>query len=526
MTSLEERIRRLEALRALDAATDEILEQCTRERLSLAPAVARVFAVLVDHTGAKDAALCTYDENLEQRTLHTADDAKVALPERPVTATWLHVDGGTRVQRPLEIVDEPFGWAAVWFDRKLDDEEATHALELLGTWCERLDNHLAAIAVARHKHRIGLDTSAAIREPVLDDGINRALKVLRDNVSFDDMLLVFRHQDDLDGISLHYKIVQGGQLTHDSSLLKDIEVDEFIRTHATDMIRGEARVLLDRFGISKFREEVMFTGVRDPRVIGRLVLTNTKGEFNTFERDLVERFANDLRNRIVDFNREWKQLSMCFPPGIVRRLVVEEDYRRRFLSPVERHVAVMFGDISGFTSLSEQVLRSPELIGRLVDTWAEEVVKIIWESEGVFDKMVGDCVIGLWGPPFFEREPVDLCRRAASAAAAIRAYTRTLASDPDFDQLRTAGVSTGVATGLNFCPLFVGYFGPNDNYTGFSSGMNNTARLQGLAERDEILCTESFVDAYRDGDAFGPVRQATVKNVQVPLVYRPLLETG
>ena len=84
------------------------------------------------------------------------------------------------------------------------------------------------------------------------------------------------------------------------------------------------------------------------------------------------------------------------------------------------------------------------------------------------------------------------------------------------------GVAIGVATGLNFCPLFVGLFGPNEAYTGFSSGMNNTARLQGVATRDEILCMDTFVSTLGSDEGFGPEQQAQVKNVADPLRYRKL----
>ena len=80
----------------------------------------------------------------------------------------------------------------------------------------------------------------------------------------------------------------------------------------------------------------------------------------------------------------------------------------------------------------------------------------------------------------------------------------------------------GVATGIHYAPICVGLFGPDEDYTGFSSGMNNTARLQGVAERDEILCMDAFVEAHGDAEAFGEERQAAVKNVAAPLRFRPL----
>ena len=51
---------------------------------------------------------------------------------------------------------------------------------------------------------------------------------------------------------------------------------------------------------------------------------------------------------------------------------------------------MLFADIAGFTRLSEQVLVRPEAIGRFVDLWSEAAVEAIWDTSGVFDKMVGE----------------------------------------------------------------------------------------------------------------------------------------
>ena len=118
--------------------------------------------------------------------------------------------------------------------------------------------------------------------------------------------------------------------------------------------------------------------------------------------------------------------------------------------------------------------------------------------------------------------PAESCERALEAATAIRRFTRELAaSSPGLEH---AEESVGVAIGLNYCPLLVGFFGPNDNYTGFSSGMNNAARLQGLALRDEILCMESFAAAVNDSRRFGELKATSVKNVAEPIRYRALLD--
>ena len=518
----------LEALRALNAETDAAIETALRDRLPLEQTLMRVAPLLIARTGARCAWIRTYDENLELRDFCFGVDAvpseAVDVVHAAVTSsTYRAVEGDrTVVGQRVDVAGESFGAAALWFEAALDEHACDVASDLLDTWCEELDNYLAAIAQARQKLQILRATSDALKEPVLDDGIRKAIAVLQRSVPFEDMLLVFRQEDDLGGASLNYKIIEGGVLTHDSRTPADRDVDEFIRTDATEMIRGRSRGLLDRFGISTFREEVLITGVRDERVLGRVVVTSARGEFNTFDRDLLERFADALRQRVVDFNREWKHLSLCFPADTVRRLLHEDGYVERFLVPREHDVAILYCDISGFTRISEQVLGEPAQIGALVNTWSARVVDIIWETGGVFDKMVGDCVIALWGPPFNELSPADACQRAVDAAQRIRDYTKTLNDGVELPGLANMELPIGVATGLNYCPLFVGLFGPNQAFTGFSSGMNNTARLQGVATRDQILCMDAFVTALGSPDAFGPEQRAQVKNVVEPLRYREL----
>ena len=508
---LERRVAELEAEKVLGAACDAVLEEAVNARLPLAQTIQKMFGLLVKELKAKSAFVRTYDETLQQADF-TFEGARFPT------------DSPAVIRHPLDVAGEAFGEAAVAIGVPLDAYERARAEVLLEVWCESLDNYLASIAEARKKHRIALATSDALRVPVLDGGIKKAIEVLAENVAFEDMLLVFRQEDDQRGVSLHYKIIQGGKLTHDSALPRDIEIDTFIRDYATTMISKESRALVERFGLDRYREEVLINGVRDERVVGRVIVTSKHGQFNTFERDLIALFADYLRQRVVDFNREWKHLSLCFPPKTVDRLLSSEDYQTKYLMPVEREVAVLYCDISGFTRISEQVLRAPELIGTLVDTWSERTVELVWENGGVFDKMVGDCVIGLWGPPFFEEDAATLCRHAAEAAIQIRDYTRTLNDGRVLPQLKDLDPRVGVATGLNFCPMFVGKFGPNENYTGFSSGMNNAARLQGVATCDEILCMDTFVAACRDPKRFGEECQAKVKNVADPLRYRPLLK--
>lgn len=529
--SLQDLRARLDALEArvrLNDAADEALELALRDRLPLESALRSLLPLLCTHTGARYGWVRTYDEELKLREFRFGGDRMPLDMSRVSDRTdrgdhfALKVEEMLVVAQPLDVAGENFGSAAIVYEQVPSPAKIALSADLLNTWCEELDNYLASIARAREKVRITRELSAALRAPVLEEGLTAALEAFGRAVPFDDLLLVLRHADDPRGASLHYKIVQNGELTHDSQAT-DMEVDEFVREHAGSMIGGESRALLERFGVHRGREEVLITGVRNAQVLGRLVVTSQSDSFNTFDRDLLERFADYLRQRVMDFNRQWRRLTHTFPGPVVRRLLLEEDYTERYLRPRERDVAVLFADISGFTRVCEQVLREPAKIGTLVDTWGAQVVDAIWEAGGVFDKMVGDCVIGLFGPPFDDFSPQAACEAALSTAKRIREITHQLGNGGLLPELAGLEPPIGVATGLNYCPLYVGTFGPDEDYTGFSSGMNSTARLQGVASCDEILASTHFVDVLADRSEFGEEQQAKVKNVAEPLRYRALL---
>jgi class 3 adenylate cyclase len=396
------------------------------------------------------------------------------------------------------------------------DNASDQALERLAIWAEQVDNYLAAQVEAQRKQAALRELSDALRHPILDEGINQAIATLARHVPYADLALALRYDAGAAHTSLNWRVV-----TPDATISPASGADEAQQAAISALLHGASQPLIAQLGLSSNRQEVALLASDEHTVVGRISVGFAHTEpLGPFGRDVLDRFADYIRQRVVDFNKEWRRLSHNFPQPVVRRLLQESNYHERFLSPREREVAVMFCDISGFTRLSETVLKEPALIGQLINRWSSCCVEFIWETGGVFDKMVGDCIIGLWGPPFYERDPQALCRAAAEAARKIRDYTATLADE--FPALAAMEPPVGVATGVNWCPLFVGTFGPDENFTGFSSGMNNTARLQGVAARNEILCMDSFVVRYGDADAFGEERHATVKNVAQPLVFRAL----
>jgi class 3 adenylate cyclase len=280
---------------------------------------------------------------------------------------------------------------------------------------------------------------------------------------------------------------------------------------------------------------VLISGFSEAGALGKLLAWPTDGEsFSAYTRDLLHLLASALSQRLVDYNRERIHLSQFFSTATIDALLKDPDYERRHLAPRAEDIGILFADINGFTRICEQVLERPERIGTFVDDWSAEAVRILHRHGGVFDKMVGDCVIGLWGPPFFSGRREARAGAAVKAAIELQRFTReAMSAHPEVSRLseRLEVPGLGVAIGVNLAHSFCGLFGPNRNYTAFSTGMNQTARLQSLGGFRETLVMASALEAVAAlGDAelkalrFGPLEETPVKNVAQPLRYARLLD--
>ena len=78
----------------------------------------------------------------------------------------------------------------------------------------------------------------------------------------------------------------------------------------------------------------------------------------------------------------------------------------------ERRVAtVLFGDLVGFTALSETA--DPEHVKNLVDGCFEHLVAEIETFGGKVDKIVGDAIVALFGAPVAHEDDAERAVRAA-----------------------------------------------------------------------------------------------------------------
>lgn len=138
-----------------------------------------------------------------------------------------------------------------------------------------------------------------------------------------------------------------------------------------------------------------------------------------------------------------------------------------------RTVSVLFADLSGFTSYSETV--DPEAVRAVAETAAQRLGAIAIQHGGTIDKIIGDCVMAVWGAPVAHEDDAE---RAVRAAIAMNECVREYSEEFAGLQLST-GVHTGEAI---YAPV-----GPHGEFTVLGDTVNTAARLQSAAQRGQIF---------------------------------------
>jgi class 3 adenylate cyclase len=164
-------------------------------------------------------------------------------------------------------------------------------------------------------------------------------------------------------------------------------------------------------------------------------------------------------------------------PRIVARLI---DTTREDLDQAERRVAtVLFSDLKGFTTMSEQLTATAMV--RLLNRYFTVVAEQIRAHNGILEKYIGDAVMAFWAPPFSQGDD-----HAASACLAALAHVDAVAAlRPELPQLlglRRNVPELAVRMGLATGEVVVGTLGAPTakSFAAIGDITNLASRLEGV----------------------------------------------
>jgi adenylate cyclase len=136
----------------------------------------------------------------------------------------------------------------------------------------------------------------------------------------------------------------------------------------------------------------------------------------------------------------------------------------------KRDVSVVFADLSGFTSYSED--HDPREVTAMLNASFERAIPAIRANGGEIDRLVGDAIVATFNTR--GDQPDHAARASRAALDVLRATEPAEEAHPDWPRFRI-GVNSGEA--------LVGVIGAGDgkSYTVIGDTVNVAARLQGAA---------------------------------------------
>jgi adenylate cyclase len=191
------------------------------------------------------------------------------------------------------------------------------------------------------------------------------------------------------------------------------------------------------------------------------------------------------------------------PPSLVREFV--DEGRELKLGGEKANVTVLFADIRNFTPLCEA--RPAEEIVRLLNIYFQELTACIFRNGGTLDKYVGDSVLAVFGCP--DPYPEHTLRAARTALE----MAHVLATHPILSREVKAGIALHRGDAIH------GFVGSEQRmqYTVIGDTVNTASRLCDGAAGNQVVVSQSVVDAEGPRLRFRPVSPSVVQGKTEPL---------
>jgi len=244
-------------------------------------------------------------------------------------------------------------------------------------------------------------------------------------------------------------------------------VFSYLLTQPLKNVVGAMREIISTSDLSK-RVEVLYKDETGELGHTFNLMTSELDKFN----DLVKGYALQA---VVAQHKEQKIRTMF--QKYVPKAVIDQFFAspEEMLKGEDRILALLFSDIRGFTTISEQ-LRPDEVVESL-NAYFELMVDIIMRNHGVMDKYMGDAIMAIYGAP--ERTRYE-------ASEAVQSAFEMLEELQDFNKWQSEKGRPGfrIGIGINYGVVTVGNIGSEKkmDYTVIGDMVNIGSRLEGLTK--------------------------------------------
>ncbi len=188
--------------------------------------------------------------------------------------------------------------------------------------------------------------------------------------------------------------------------------------------------------------------------------------------DMTERKRLEAQRRLFE-----RMVS----PAVIEQL----DPNSLQLGGTRADITVLFADIRGFTTYSEQL--SPEQLVSVLNRYLAAMAEAVLSQEGTIDKFLGDAIMAWFNAPIPQK---DHTLRAVKAALLLRETVEGLYKELPKDSHLAFGV------GIHYGDAVLGLIGTDRRleYTAISDSVNTAKRIQENSGQNQILISK---EAYK-----------------------------
>jgi adenylate cyclase len=237
----------------------------------------------------------------------------------------------------------------------------------------------------------------------------------------------------------------------------------------------------------------------DTEVIGILYVDNPESSrFSAADLNLFTTLSNyaavaiqhaRLAARLLEERRQRERLQRYHSPRVIERILEGENETDTSLIARERQISVLFADIVGFTTMSEQM--TPPEVAQLLNQFFETMIDVIFAHEGTLDKFIGDAILATFGAALPQHDHAVRCVRAAIDMRTALAAFNAKRDQPEL-RMRIA---------INSGPALVGDIGSprRREFTVLGDVVNTASRLEsGVAQPDQIIISGATYQLVKD----------------------------
>jgi class 3 adenylate cyclase len=205
----------------------------------------------------------------------------------------------------------------------------------------------------------------------------------------------------------------------------------------------------------------------------------------------------------------------------LRQFVPEQVYREMensagLLESRFHEVSVLFCDIRGFTSLSQEA--SPQVIASFLNNqFFTPMGEIAYEFNGIVDKHIGDSMMVVFSSPDGNYSDTT---NAVRSAVAMQKKAQQINDELQHQNGLRLDIGIGISTGK----VFSGVLGSlrRKEFTSIGMAVNVAARLENLAGKGEILISESTFEKLSSTKLSDEIKllalpPATIKGLEEPM---------